>query len=181
VENFEFSGEEINFYDFGEFANIMKTFKYPNIVDGDAVLTLDMDTSSVDYTIGDPDAIKRGFTKERSFESDLHFKMSAESIKTLNSVKSLFGSEYLSFVYDGNTLKARLTSKTRGDNKYEEFYTVDDGKDVTVDFKMFALVTSALTIGDWVVDVCNDGIVRFTYQNTSDINLNLYCMRVDDE
>ena len=181
VSKFNFSGQEINFYDFGEFANIMKSFKYPNIIGTDSNIVLDMDKSSVEYAIGDPDATKRGFNKEKFPESDVTFKMSNESIKRLNGAKSLFSSEYLSFVYDGETLKARLTSKSRGDNKYEEFYTVENAENISVEFKTFALVISALGIGDWDVDVSNDGIVRFVYVNTEDINLRLYCMRVDDE
>lgn len=182
VNQFNFDGKEINFYDFGEFANIIKTFKNPNIICNDASLILDMETSSVDYTLGDSDAIKRGFTKSKDAEYVVTFNMSEETIKKLNSVKNLFGSEYLSFVYERDVLKARLTSKTRGDNKYEECYVVKSAEeDVSVEFKTFALVISALGIGSWDVSVSNDGIAKFDYVNTDDINLSLYCLRVDDE
>lgn len=180
VEMFEFSGEQVNFYDFCEFANIMNVFKNPNVIETDNSFILDMDKSSVEYYLGDPAEIKSGFNREKEFDSDLTFSMSKESIKKLNSCKNLFSSEYLSFVYDGETLKARLTSKTRGDNKYEEFYAVDEQKDVDIEFKTFALVVGALTIGDWVVDICKDGLVRYSYQNTNGINLNLYSLHVED-
>ena len=178
---FNFEGQELNFYDYGEFANIMKNFKYPRIAHNSSGLVLDMEKSSVEYTVGDSEAIKRGFNKEKFDSSDVTFIMTEESVKSLNRAKGLFGSEYLSFVYNGDMLKARLTSKTRGDNKYEEYYSVEKAGDVSVEFKTFALAISALSVGGWVVDVNNDGIVRFNYENNNDINLRLYCMRVDDE
>ena len=51
TELFDFEGQEINFYDFGEFAKILKTFKNPNIYQTESSIVLDMDKSSVDYSL----------------------------------------------------------------------------------------------------------------------------------
>ena len=179
-EMFNFDGNEVNFYNFQEFSKIVKTFKSPSISMNDSSFFLDMEKSSIEYILGDPNAIKKGFSKVISFEPDVSFIMSNESIKNLNSCKGLFGSEFLTFVYDNDTLKATLKSKTRGDNKYEEYYNVENSSGVEVDIKIFALVVPTLSLGDWIVDISNDGLVRFTLQNNNGINLNLYCMKIDD-
>jgi len=181
TEMFDFEGQEINFYDFGEFAKILKTFKNPNIYQTESSIVLDMDKSSVDYSLGDPDVIKRGFTKAREYGVDVVFDMDAESVKKLNSCKNLFGSEYLSFIYNGETLAVRLTSKTRGDNKYEEYFSIAEETDSTVDFKTFALVLPALSVGEWRVEISNDGVTAFILKNNENINLKIYGMQVEED
>lgn len=178
VENFSFDGEQVGFYKYSEFNELMNAFDNPKLKQEDYKFEIVKDKSKITYRTGQPEAIPKVFEDIKFEDPDFTFNLDENEFVNIRKMIGLMDAETVSFVHTNNKLVIKLAGEDE-DNTYEKEFNVTDGEDVdiTIPKDIFMLAPK----GDYDVEIKEEGIVRFVYKSNPDFTLNLYTAENEDE
>jgi hypothetical protein len=178
VENFSFDGDEVGFYKYSEFNELMNAFDSPKLKQEDFKFEIVKDKSKITYRTGQPEAIPKVFEDIKFENPDFTFSLEEEEFSNIRKMIGLMEAETVSFIYSNNKLTVKLAGDDE-DNTYEKQFSAEGEGDVsiTIPKDIFMLAPK----GFYDVEIKGEGIVRFVYKSNPEFKLNLYTAENEDE
>lgn len=182
MDNFNFSGDEVGFYKFSEFSELLNAFEEPKLKQDDSKFEINEGKSKITYYTADPEAIPPVFKKMEFEDPEITFTLTEEEFSNLKKMCSLLQAETISFSIKNGKLKVGLLGEDKEDSSYEKEFEIDSldtEDDVTLETPkdIFLLAPK----GEYEVQIKEAGIVRFVYVNDSDYELELFTAENEDE
>ena len=183
VDFFDFEGDEISFFDYKEFFTLLSVNDEPIIKQNDTKISIIKNRAKLDYHLASIEALE---TEEEDEEyvafDDVHatVKITAETFKKFKTMASLTKAEELTFKVEGNKLLIKLYHEETEPTYEEEF---DLESTATEDFSLVAdaEVIKLAPDHDYKLELNSNGVIKLTYLNNINIELNLYIAESEDE
>jgi len=186
---FNFSGDQVSFYKFPEFFQLLSCFDSPELHQTDDKLVISKDKCKINYLLSDPETLTKS-PKQIQFDNpQVEFKLSTADIKELKKMIGLLTAKNTKFTCAKN--KVDITCYNSGhDNSFSKSYPTDKcTKDLS--FAISSDVFPVIPEGDYVIELMEkplpnskDGktisIVRFTLQK-KDTALEIFTAQLDGE
>ena len=164
-ENFEFDSEEIAFYNFNEFYNLLQVFTTPDIEQKENKITISEGKTKIKYLLSDAEVLKRGPKKLLiKDKSDVKFVLTKEQLKELKKIISLLGSAKCQFEISKDKLICKLFNDSH-DNSFEKEYEIKekntDELSMIISSEIFTLIPDL----DYTIEIISEGLIIVKYQN----------------
>lgn len=187
---FDFEGDELCFYNYGEFYDYFSLFDTPtmeqDIINKDSsdeneAVILTQGKRTINYPLSDSEVIK-GAIKKVSWENpDTYFSFSGEQLTYLKRVIGLLGDKNnnLTFTFDGDevALKAKTTLNN---NSFEDSYELSDPVSQAFKITISDEVFKYLLNTDYRVEVKSEGLLRFIFE-TNTVTASVLVTTIDEE
>jgi hypothetical protein len=179
LKDFDFDGDEVGFYNYSEFDQLLNAFDEPSLKQNNSKFEIYKDDSKITYTTANPEAIPPVFKKVEFKDPDLTFTLTEKEIFSLKKMTSILGID-ASIVFKIDS-ESKLTIKVEGEEEessYQKEYKLDSlnedlvggGFSMTIPQDIFTLSPKAT----YQIQVTQEGIIRFVYKNEKDFELYLY-------
>lgn len=188
-EIFDFLGDELAFYNFPEFYQILSSFTEPNIKqkidnqnEDDEITTflISKDKSRIIYKISDISSLRPNPSEFPSMDdNDLNFIINGDDLKELQKMKGLINASNLKINMSDGILKLELFSNSY-DNSFDKEYIISNSKVEKINMVISTEILSVLPKGDYNVKINTEGIITFTLKN-DDIELVIITAELEEE
>lgn len=182
VDFFDFDGDDISFFDYKEFFTLFSVNEEPDIIQEGAKLNIVKNRAKLQYHLAELEAVEDEDEDEYYVdfsESHATVKITAETLKKFKTMASLTKAEELTFKVEGDKLLIKLFNLDTEPSYEEEF---DLETEATEDFEFIADpdVIKLAPENDYIVDLHSSGVIRMSYKNNINIELNLYIANSED-
>lgn len=178
IEDFQFDGDEVGFYQFPEFFELFDAFDSPKIKQHDAKFEIIKDKSKITYYTADPESIPAIFKKIKFEEPDASFTLTEDDMNHIKKMIGLVDADAVSFIVEDNVLTVVLAGDEK-DNSYQKEYEIEDSIDV--DISIPTRIFEVAPKGDYEIQIKEEGVMRFIYKNEQKFELNLYTAENEDD
>ncbi|MFW6272861.1 MAG: hypothetical protein ACOC2U_03680 [bacterium] len=176
-DSFDFDEEEIAFYNFPEFAQMLSVFKSPNIKQDENRLVISENKSKIKYVVTDPEIISRGPNKVNFGDADATMVIDRDLLKEIRSMIGILDSENIKLKISDNNITV-VCYNSNHDNQWENTYDIENslGKDFELTIKSEVFVH--IPDGNYKMELKEAGIVKFAYQSDI-VNLDIFVAEVE--
>lgn len=187
IENFNFKGDNIAFYDFNEFYDLFDIFKDNKKLLQETDNIKIKSKGLLTYYLADEESIKSKINGVKFENPDVCFELTIDQLKELNKLIGKLGTKSVKFAYneEDKQLDVKLFSGENSkekDNTYQ--YSIepsqigDDTEEfsITIDKEIF----SVLPENDYIVSIKSEGVIEFEHIS-GDIEYKIYTSELDEE
>lgn len=167
ISDFDFDGDEIAFYNFAEFFQLISVFKDPKITQDLNKLIISKNNSKIKYVLSDSEIISKGPKGfEISEDANCEFELNAEELKNLGKMIGLVSAEKANIKVNDGKLTITLCNETHENTFDKEFTTItSDGEDFA--FNIPSEIFTTIPPGNYKVMIFKDGLVMLEYKSTN--------------
>lgn len=179
---FDFVGEEIGFYDFPEFYQLLCTLKEPVIeqTEDSNKIVLKQNRSKINYVISDPESLVAPRHPGVEYDNvDAVLKLTKEEFQEIRKMASVLKAKYTQFTIKGNEVTVKCYNEGH-DNSWDNTYELDSvDTEETITMKFFSETFTLFPMNDYTIYFNGEGLVDFKYKS-EEVNLNLYIRPLED-
>lgn len=172
-KTFNFEGNEIAFYDFSEFYQLLSCFSDPIMEQKEAKVIIQKDKSKINYNLSDVETIKRGPAKLDWKDPAVTLSLTMEEIKSIRKMIGLLKVENAKLSCKAGELEITLHNAGH-DNSFSKIFkaeTITNLEDF--EFSIASEIFTMLPQGDYELGVMDAGLVRFKLESEN-VNLELF-------
>lgn len=180
-DNFSFDGDELAFYKFSEFYQMLSCFAEPTINQNLNKLVISEKTAKLNYLLTDASIIQKGPSSIKFVNPDYSIKIEKAGLAELEKMVGLLETENVSISIKKNSAKATIKLfNSDHNNSFEKSFTLDE-KNGQEDFeiKFSAEIFRYAPKEDYTVDIKKEGILRFAFENEN-ANVQLFTAELED-
>jgi hypothetical protein len=181
VEHFNFEGDNVAFYKFAEFFQLVSCFDTPTLDQKDNRIIISKDKSKITYLSSDSDTIMKGPSKISFSKPDIVMEFKGSEIKDIRKMIGLLTAENTRFSCNDQNINITLYNKNH-DNSFTKTYTPlkSVGKDEVVELAIASEIFTLLPEGDYTVEIKKEGIVKFSLKKEN-VSLELFTAEIDED
>ena len=181
IDFFDFEGDTISFFDYKEFFTLLSVNDDPIISQNGVKLEITKNRAKLQYHLADLEAVEDEDEEYVAFEeSHATVKITAETLKTFKTMASLTKAEELTFKVEGDKLLIKLFNIDT-EPSYEEDFDLESPATEDFEFVVDPEVIKLAPENDYVIDLHSSGVIKFTYKNNINIDLNLYIAESEEK
>jgi hypothetical protein len=178
--DFDFDGNEISFYNFPEFFQLLSVFKDPKITQDNNKLVISKNSSKIKYVLSDSEIISEG---PKGFKIDIEpntiFELTDAELKDFGKMIGLVGAERANLKVDDNKLTVTLGNETH-ENTFEKVFSVINSDGESVGFNIPAEIFTIVPNGNYKISIWKDGIVIFELKHPN-VSLKIMTAELESE
>lgn len=180
ISDFAFDGDEIAFYNFSEFFQLISVFKDPKITQDLNKLIISKNNSKIKYVLSDSEIISKGPKGfDLSEEFNCEFELTSDELKNFGKMIGLVSAEKANLKVEDKKLTITLCNETHENTFDKVFSTVtSDGEDFN--FNIPSEVFTSIPNGNYKVSIWKDGVVVFEYKST-DVSLKIMTAEISND
>lgn len=187
---FNFEGDKICFYNYGEFYDYFSLFEAPVISqdlfnEGESdtyeAVILTQGNRKINYPLSDDEVIK-GAIKRVSWEDpDTYFDFSGEQLGHIKKVIGLLGDKNnnITFTFDGDNVAVKAKTNLNN-NSFEDSYAISDPVEESFSVTISDEVFKYLLNVNYRVEVKKDGLLRFFFESNN-VVASILVTAIDEE
>jgi len=180
-EHFEFEGDEVAFYDYSQFFELLSVFDKPKISQiGDEKFEIKQNKSKITYFISDSEAVDVGFSEVDFKDPELSFCISDEQFKDLRNMLRLIEAENVTISVAEDTVTVKLSTGDK-DNSYETQFKTEEWDGTEFSITLSKDIWEKAPEGSYDIQVKQEGIIRLKYLENDAISLDLYTAEIEEE
>ena len=164
-DNFNFEAEDIAFYNYPEFHQILSVFDEPKLIESaENRITISEKQSKINYRISDSEVIPK-VQGEGHFESpDCEFTITVEQLDKIKKMIGLISSEKIRFkvTKDSEDVICDFFNLSHSNN-WEKPYSLDSISEETFELIISAKIFTLMPRNSYVISIKEDGIVKLNY------------------
>jgi len=179
VEDFQFEGEDISFYDFSEFHNLFSVYESPELFQSEDKFLIQKGKSKTKYNFADKEALDNEYDYIAFNEAHAEFALSSDDFKSLQKMSKLIHSEFLKLNVTSNQITVQLFADPTQPTHEETFELKNNvGKDWEIVVSKDIL--DVAPDNDYIIQLRTEGIIKFIYNTEQPISLELYVTELED-
>ena len=182
ISCFDFEGDDISFFDYKEFFTLFSVNDEPIITQDSLKLSIKKNRAKLKYHLAELEAIQDDEDEYYVDFSESHANViiTAETFKKFKTMASLTKAEELTFKVEGDKLLIKLFHE-ENEPTYEEEIDLEGTATEDFEFMVDAEIIKLAPEHDYNVELNSSGVIKFTYINELDIELNIYIAESEEE
>jgi hypothetical protein len=171
---FDFVGNDICFYNYGEFYDYFSTLEHPTITqtsNGEDefsepdTIVLSQGRKKISYPLSDSEVIRGALKNVKWTDPDATFKFTSDGLANMKKILSLLGDKNNNITYTFKDSSVSVLAKTTiNNNSFEDEYDlitpVEEEFSVTISDEVFKYLLNV----DYQVEVNSAGVLRFFFE-----------------
>jgi len=150
-EVFNFDGDEVAFYKFAEFYQLLSCFETPELSQIDNKFIISKDKSKINYLLSEPESITKGPSNIRFQDPSVSIKLESSDIKELKKMIGLLVAKNTRFTCKDN--KADITCyNSNHDNSFTKTYDTETC-DKDIRFSISSEIFTVIPDGDYKIEL----------------------------
>lgn len=180
-EFFDFTEDEIAFYNYPEFYQYFKALGEPELSISQKVVTLKVGSSKSSYLLSNPESIEPGPRSINFPGGDVKIRLTSENLDELLKMIGLINAKKAHVYGNGKKITIKVFNDLHS-NTFEKSFKVENLTefDGEIDFVMFASTFINLPARrDYNIEIVSDGFIGIQLEDEN-IELNIYTGRVKE-
>jgi hypothetical protein len=161
--NFEFESEDVAFYNYPEFHQLISVFKEPILNEDNDKLIISEGKSKIKYKVSDAEVINRIKGKSKFSEPDVEFSISADQLSKIKKMIGLISAEQIKFKVKKSSEIECVFFNGEHSNNWEETYAVSKESESEFDLVINARVFTLIPVNGYKLAIKKEGITQLKY------------------
>lgn len=177
-DSFNFKDEEIAFYSYPEFYQLLNVFEKPEITQKENKLIISQNNSKIKYMLSDPEPLTKGPPNVKFGKEDSSLKLTVDMLKEIRKMIGLVKAEKIEL----DVKKEKITIKcfnSSHDNSWENVYKLEKESKKEFNLIISSQVFIMLPDNKYILDIKEEGIVKFRLK-TKLVNLEVFVAELDN-
>lgn len=176
---FDFSEEQIAFYNYPEFFQYFRALGEPEISINQKSMTLKERGSKTSYLLSNPESIEKGPKTINFSNPDVRIELSSDDLDEILKMIALINAKKVQVFGNGKKLTVKVYQNLH-DNTFEKTFKVENvgGLDEEIDFVMFAETFKNLPVKrNYIIEIKKQGFIRIALVDEN-IGLDIYTGKI---
>jgi len=178
VDHFNFNGDNIAFYNFPEFYQMISCFDQPTIKQNSNKIIVSQGSAKINYVLTDAETLKKGPGKVNFSGPDATINLPSDELKELEKMIGLFGALGVELTVKDNSVVVKVFNDDYDNSFQKEYKSVGKNKS-NFSLKISSEVFVLLPKEDYNLEIKKEGIVRFSF-NKNGTELDLFTAELEE-
>jgi len=177
--DFDFNGDEVAFYNFNEFYQMVSAFKDPKIAHSENEIIISKSNTKIKYITSDSemmDKVGKGIASKDTY--DAQFILPEDELKNYVKMVSLVGTDVCSFTSDGTQVNLAFTNKIHK-NSFEKIITETIKIDPNLSIKIPSEIFTIIPNGTYTISIWSEKVVILELRSET-ISLKIMTQALDE-
>jgi len=172
--NFNFSSEDLAFYNYPEFHQLLSVFDDPTLTESENKIKIEENKSKIHYKVSDSEVIQKVNGTGKVPPPNAIITISSDQLDEIKKMIGLVSAEKVKFkVTEGSKELTCKFFNLSHSNNWENEYEVDKESDIDFELTISSQVFSLIPKNSYEIRINEAGVIKMHYIN-DEFDLNLY-------